>query len=181
MNFKEMADAEFEYGCAVGSPDFIPEPTKDQFHIETEADADWYLSKLASLNAEEGLLRAQSEAKIKRVVNERQGLEHRFQASLEHWAKSQITGKVKSLILDHGTVGFRKVPAGLKVVDKEAALTYCIGEDFQEIIKTTRAVDVANFKIHAEMMRKDFGILVPGIEQVEEHEAFSVRFPKDKE
>ena len=155
---------------------------KSDFTITDEQTADWYLARVAALDAEEGLLRATGEAKIKRVVNERLWLQHRFQASLEHWTRQKLEGQnVKSFYLDHGQVCLRKVSAGLKVVDKEAALKYAVDTNTEHVLRYTASLDMENYKRLAERLRNNLGEIIPGVEMIEEHDTFSVRFPKKGE
>ena len=155
---------------------------KPDFTITDEDSADWYLARVAALHAEEALLRATREAKIKRVVNERKGLEHRFQASLEHWTRQRLEGsRVKSLVLDHGQVCLRKGKSGLQIVDKEAALLFAVEHDKTEALRFAPSLDIGIYERMALYIRDETGELIPGVQIVEEHDEFSIRFPKKGE
>ena len=170
MNKVSVAYEEAEFARAL---------TKAEFCITNEAEADWYIAKVGALKAEEAMLRATGEAKIKRVVNEREGLEYRLQSSLEHWAEEQIKGtKHKSYILDHGVVAFRTDKGGLKITDKAAAFEFAKKTNEVGVLTFTASLDVEAYKRFAARSKESHGELLPGVEMVETRQIFSLRFPK---
>jgi phage host-nuclease inhibitor protein Gam len=155
-----------------------PSRTADAFHIQDEAGANWYLRKLANLDAEKKRIKAQADAALKRIESEENALRFRFDAQLQAWAKSEIEtrykGRKKSLILLQGTIGYKTRPEQVRISDEGAASEYAarLGR-YQRVVLDTQA-----YRQTAAEALSDRGELLPGVELVPAEETFSIRFPK---
>ena len=95
----------------------------EAFTVRDPGSADWVVGKLAALADEADRVREQFSARMAQIKTDKTALLWRFGQPLEVWTANAIaSGKRKSVILPHGTVGFRTVPEGLDVVDEPAAL-----------------------------------------------------------
>jgi phage host-nuclease inhibitor protein Gam len=155
---------------------------KAPFTIDSEEKADYALREIYLLRSEIALLEAQHKERTVRLNSELTQTEGYFLPQLEHWSAQQIAGeKRKSLILPHGTVQFRTVKAGVKVVDKEAAIAWAQSACMDDAVKivTTTTLDTEEYKRIALHRLTTLGEVVPGILTTEAHESFSVRFGKE--
>lgn len=156
---------------------------KPAFCIKDDATADWYVAKLAAIDAETALLKAQYEAAVKRLQNDRESLEYQFGGQLEAYIKAKIEasdGRKKSLILPHGTCAFRTVAAKIALADVAAAEVFAIEDDETQHCFESRFLPLA-YKQYAEEWLQKTGELLPGVEQVPARESFSIRFGKKGE
>lgn len=148
---------------------------REEFHITDAGRADWLLGKLAGIEAERALVKAQAAAMIAQLDADEKGLRDRFEAELREWGVQELARRGrgrKSLPLLHGTLSYRRVPACLRVADEGAALNEATARG---LIK----VDVSGYRAAALEAKKATGELLPGVELVPEYEKFSVRFGKD--
>lgn len=161
-------------------PPFPTEEAKAPFAIDCEDHADWYLSKLAAIDAEADLMQSQHEQRMKRLMSDRQNLENLFGSQLETWTRRQIMQDKKgrkSVILPHGTCQIRTVPAGLKVTDTQEALTFA-KVSLPEVVRTVETLDLTAYRQRAESRMHSDGEMLPGVEYVGERESFSIKFGK---
>ena len=136
--------------------------------------ADWLLKKIAGIDAEKALIKAQAEAMLRQLDQDRAGLE-RFIPQLREWGAAELERRGRgrrTLPLFHGSLSYRKVPAGLRVADEAAALNEATARG---LVK----VDAAGYRAAALEARKETGELLPGVEVVPEREHFGIRFGKD--
>lgn len=73
--------------------------------------------------------------------------------------------------LFHGSLTYRRVPAGLRVAD-EAALS-------EAVVRGLVKVDAFGYRAAALEARKETGELLPGVEIAPECEHFGIRFGED--
>lgn len=154
-----------------------------EFCIDSDSAADWLLQKYAALDAEIVLITAQAQEAVKRLQADRQSLEHLYQGQLEAFIRQRVSedkrGR-KSLILPHGTCGFRTVPASVKIVDKAAALAYA-QEHRPSCIKTVYDLDTSAYRDIAERVANHDGEVLPGVEVSPERENFHIKQGKKEE
>jgi hypothetical protein len=152
------------------------------FRICDESSANWYLSKIANIEAEKERVRTQAAAIVKQLESDRESLEYLYQGELEAFVKSRIEengGRRKSVHFLQGTCAFRTVPARFAVTDKEAAGLHAAVNTMDEVYVQTFSVEA--YRQYAEEWLQKTGELLPGIEQVPARESFSVRFGKKGE
>jgi hypothetical protein len=166
----------------LGDSEEVETTDREQFHITDDSSADWLLRKYAAINAEISLIQNQAAAAVKRLQSDREGLERLYQAELEEYARQRIAADKrgrKSVILPHGTVAFRTIPAGLKIVDEQEALEWAIreGRCYGEV----KVLDKAVFRAIAGDYLNIKGELLPGVEMQPERESFGIRFGGNNE
>ena len=66
-----------------------PAPKDSPFLIDTEARADWYLNKLATIDAEADRIKANTARRLQELATDREGLVQRFGDQLTGWAKEE--------------------------------------------------------------------------------------------
>lgn len=150
------------------------------FRITDDAAADWLLKQYSCIDAEIALIQAQAAAAVKRLQSDRESLERLYQSELEEYTRQRLQmdkrGR-KSIILAHGTLAFRTVPAGLKIVDEQAALEWAI--ENERCLETVRVLDKNIFRVIATDTVNATGEILPGVEYVGERESFSIKFGKE--
>ena len=158
-------------------------PTQDAapFCINSDDRADWLLTKLAALDAEAALLKAQADAAVKRVNSDRESLLHRFGGELEAFAAQRVAqdkrGR-KSIILPHGTLAFRCVPVGVKITEPDEAIRYANLNGLPDMVKveTRETLDTTRYQKAAQLLLERDGELLPGVELTPARVAFSMKF-----
>jgi hypothetical protein len=151
----------------------------EQFHIDSDGAANWYLRKLANIEAEQRRVQAQAAAIVKQLENDAERLRYLYDAELEEYVREKLraTGsRRKSVHFLQGTAGFRTVPASIRVADTPAALHYAT-EHLPDAVKTQTVLDSARYR----RLVEETGELLPGVEVTEAHEAFKVTFGKSEE
>jgi hypothetical protein len=99
----------------------------EQFHITTDAAANWYLRKLANLEAEQRRIQQQAAAIVKQLEGDAERLRYLYEGELAEYVQQKLTAagsRRKSVHFLQGTAGFRTVPARLIVTDERAAIAY---------------------------------------------------------
>jgi phage host-nuclease inhibitor protein Gam len=159
----------------------IEEP--EQFTIDTIERANWYLRKLANLEAEKRRVLAQAEQIVTQLDADAESLRYLYQSSLENLVRQELarTGnRRKSLTLLQGTCSFRTVAPSVKIADTQAALLF-VKESLPEMVRTVETLDLIAYKERAESRLRADGELLPGVEVVPERESFSVRFGRKED
>ena len=117
---------------------------------------------------------------VARLRTDRAGLEHLYGAQLEEWARRQIAADPKerrSLILPHGTVSFRAVPASVRLADPTSALIWARQHRPDLVKRTTREdVDTAAYQEIAAAALQRTGEILPGCACSEARESFRITF-----
>ena len=173
------------------------EPTREQaeqtpqFHITSDAAANWYLRKLANIEAEQRRVQAQAAAIVRQLEADAERLRYLYEAELEQFVREKLstsgsrrnrrTGactdvRRKSVHFLQGTAGFRTVPASIRVTDSLAALDYAT-RHLPEAVRTQTVLDSARYR----RLVEETGELLPGVEIVPAQEAFRVSFGKSEE
>ena len=83
----------------------------------------------------------------------------------------------RSLIVPHGTLAFRAVPASVKVADPTSALIWA-RQHRPDLVKQREDVDARAYQEIAANALRDTGEILPGCERTEAREMFSLKFGK---
>lgn len=137
-----------------------------EFTINDDSSFEWVMERIfnaeSAKSAEEAkldALRANCERKIKRASAKVEWLRARFSAEIENYAKTKIDGQSKFVENAYGRVAFRTKKGGLRVTDKEMALTCAKAFKWDNAIKRTeefqisKLIDSQREKIIREMPR----------------------------
>ncbi|MBC8142246.1 MAG: host-nuclease inhibitor Gam family protein [Armatimonadetes bacterium] len=100
------------------------------FVIDSESRAEWFLAKLAAMDAERERITANAAKRAGEITADRERLMHQFGDQLTAWARQEAdTRRRKTVTMLHGSVSFRTVPARFTVADAalatESARTAC--------------------------------------------------------
>lgn len=160
------------------------ETTKEQFTIETREHGEWYLRKLANLDAEKERIEAQAALMLRQLESDRNSLVSRYQSQFENLVRTELEaakGKRKSVVFFNGTAGFRTVPPRL-VVSSEADLQTTARAVLPSAFttETVEKFDKAAFRAHATAHFEATGEVLPGLERTEERQEFTLKFPTKK-
>lgn len=150
------------------------------FVIDTDAKAEWLLSRLANLKAEADRVTKQAERRLAEIASDRQRLEHLFGAQLEDYCRRKILAagnRRRSVTFLQGTVAFRSVPASLKLADATKALQWAKAHRPELVrVETKERVSADAFKEIAASVYDADGELLPGIERTGEHRSVTLTF-----
>lgn len=147
---------------------------REAFHITDEVGANWYLKKLADIEAEKARITAQTAKMIAELDADANGLKFLYDGELQDFVRTELErkgGRRKTLHLLQGSCAFKNVAQTVRIADATAALTYAKQHNLPCIVVTER-VDAEVYKKLAK------GELLPGMEKTAEHESFSVKIPK---
>ncbi|WP_394796975.1 host-nuclease inhibitor Gam family protein [Armatimonas sp.] len=157
----------------------------EQFTIQSREHGEWYLRKLANIEAERQRIEAQAALMLRQLETDRNGLTGRYQSQFENLVRIELEaskGKRKSVTFFNGTAGFRTVASRLVIESEADALT--TARLVAPATITTEAVerfDKAAFRAHAAEHFETTGEILPGFTRTEERQEFSVKFPTSKE
>lgn len=152
----------------------------DRFEIDSEERANWFLRKLAAIDAERARIKRQAEEILRGLETREASLRGRFEGELRHFVEGEIAkrgGKTKTLKFLQGTCSFRTVPMSLKIVDEEAAREFA-GQTKPELLQEVVTVkfDTSGYRDLAKEWLSTQGDVLPGIDVVPERESFSIKF-----
>ena len=160
----------------------INEPTSDKtepFMIDSESRADWYLCKLADIEAQKARVKAQNEKRLAELEADAAALRFQFEAQAQAWARAEATSRRRqSVTLPNGTFAFTAFKAGAKITDEGAALAHA-RETLPEMVTTETITtsrekfDKAAYLAHVEAT----GEVLPGVDTFPAGENFAVKFP----
>ena len=154
-------------------------PAAPIFCIDSDCAADWLLKQLAALDAESALLTQQHQAAVKRVDSDRAGLLHLYGEQIEAYAAQKVAQDKrsrKSIILPHGTLAFRSVPACIKISDPAAAMEAAKQFSMPNMVRTVETLDTARYQKAAQCALEAQGAILPGVEVLPARESFSIKF-----
>jgi hypothetical protein len=169
---------------------------RPEFHIDSEAAANWYARRMASIEAERTRVKAQAAAIVAQLDADENHLRRLYEDEAREWARQEIErrhkGRRRSLVLLQGTFAFRAVPPALKLADEAAALDYAERRaafkgnpdgtgpaDFPNCARLEPTLDAATYREAAAEWFEQTGELLPGCVYQGERETFAVRFGKD--
>ena len=152
--------------------------TRPEFHITDEASANWLLRKLANIEAEKKRVTANAAAIVAQLDSDADRLLHVYGSELQAWTRAELARKGnrrKSLPLLQGTCQFRTVPAGVRLADLPAALSYAKNA-VPHAVHTSVTLDTVKYRSVALTALATNGEVLPGMQRTEERESFSVKF-----
>lgn len=132
---------------ALYSVDETEPVTTDRFSVKDESSANWVLRKMAETQDEINGIQQMISDELARVALRGESLlrplkrnleffEAAFGTQLRDWVATELEGKKKrSVGLLHGTIGFRKSPDSLVVVDEEATVAWAESEGRNDLIR----------------------------------------------
>jgi hypothetical protein len=151
-------------------------PLGDNPVVRDEGHADSIVKLLVELEAEKDRIAASAETKIARLDERIKSINYVWFSALRDWAKKRLEetkAKRKSVILDNGVLGFRKIPAKT-CTESEMELVKWAEVNLVDAITYRPTVSVTTV---AEWETKN-GKLAPGRRAVEEEERFNISAPK---
>ena len=157
---------------------------KVPFMIDSRERVDWYLRKLANLEAEESRIKAQVQTMLRQIESDRNSLVQHFQPQVENFVRSELEAtksKRKSIAFFQGTVGFRSVPSKLVIeseADAQTTARAVFPAAFQKV--ETEKFDKWAFLGYATEQLEEHGEILPGVKLTEAREELSIKLPKDK-
>lgn len=161
-----------------------PKATGEKFAIVDESGADWYLRKLASIEAEKARIVANTQKRVDELDTDAKRLQSLFGEQFKTFCQAESTRRRrKTLTFPNGSAAFRTQPRKLIIADHEQAFchartvfSHCIKT---EIVPETRTVtlDAKAYKAEAERT----GELLPGMDAIPEREVFTVNVNGGKE
>ena len=153
----------------------------EQFTIQTREHGEWYLRKLANLEAERQRIEAQAALMLCQLETDRNSLTTRFQSQFENLVRAELEaakGKRKSITFFNGTAGFRTVASRLVIESEADALTTArLVAPATITSETVERFDKAAFRAHAAAHLEATGELLPGFTRTEERQEFGIKFP----
>lgn len=159
----------------------------ERWEIDSLATADWALSRIADLEQEIAENDAVLEEHIARLRAKNDALNARAQRGMEfftwhlqRWAEMNREtllkgGKRKSRALHHGSIGWRKRPGGLQVIDSSTLLAWAEKQPAElGLVRYTAAPAVREIREWVEK-QEELESLPPGLEVVEPKDEFVVK------
>lgn len=144
------------------------------FHINDEKSANWYLRKLANIDAEKQRVQMQADTIIAQLEADADGLKRLYEGELKEYVRQTLEAggnRRRSITMLQGTCAFRTIPAGFRIVDTAAALNHALAY-LPDAIDTICVLSTVAYRRVVE----ETGEILPGIETTPERESFSVRF-----
>lgn len=158
---------------------FTNEPTpKDNavFVIDSEERAEWYLRKLANIDAEAERIKANTARRLQELTTDREGLVQHFGDQLTAWAKGEADRRRrKTVTLQNGSIAFRAVASRLVIEnDADALQTAKLVCPDAVTVETVEKLDRAALVEKAKATMEATGEVLPGIRLVEASESAKV-------
>jgi hypothetical protein len=152
---------------------------RSEFHVTNDAAANWYLRKLANIEAEKRRVKAQAEAIVRQLDAEAERLRYLYEAELQEYVRQKVAdggNRRRSVHFLQGTCAFRTVPATVRITDTLAALDYAT-RCLPEAVKTQQVLDTARYRQIVEAT----GELLPGVELTPDQEIFRLSIGKPED
>jgi phage host-nuclease inhibitor protein Gam len=178
-NLHSFTSPEALAALAAEADDVEPDGDAQRWTITDEGGANWLLKKLAALDAERALVKAQAAEIVRSLDAEEARLRARHESDLRAWMEGELAakGKGKTLRLLYGTLAVRTVPASLRVCGTADAIEYARSQGWG-CVEIVESLDADAYKQEAAAELAQTGQCLPGVEVVPERESFSIRFPK---
>ena len=155
------------------------------FCIDDMEKVEWLLRKLGNIEAEKKRVQAQAAAMVQQLDTDAGNLTRLFGDQLQAFVREELArrgGRRKSLTTLQGTCAFRLVPGGIRLTDPAAAFQHVKEQTggYSELITLVEKLNLDQYRALAEQALNETGELLPGMEDVPDREAFSVKFgPKE--
>lgn len=156
---------------AEGADEDVP-PLVERWSCKTERDAIFALDVIATHRERIARWEANTAAEIERLKRELQSAEDFFVPELERWALEHLPKKGRSIHLPSGTLSFRKVPGGFRIVDKDAVRAWaerCL--PLAIVAEVVERLDVDRIREH----HKETGEVPEGADLVDDTDRFYVK------
>lgn len=140
------------------------------FTVHDEASAAWAADRVLSARERVARIKAACQAMIAEAEREATEAAAFFLPMLEAWARANPPRRGKAIHLTTGSLAFRTVPGGPRVVDEAAALEWARAE-YTDAVRVVESLDRNAIKAYV----AEAGELPPGVEVVEAREAFDVK------
>ena len=104
------------------------EAARDEFHVRCERSANWVVRRIVEARAYRRRVQEWAERETRRAARRERFLLLRFGGELEDWTRQQIAaskGRLRSVHLPAGIVGFRAERPRLLVADESALTGWC--------------------------------------------------------
>ena len=157
------------------APEVLP---REEFRIDSENAANWYLRRIANLESEKQRVTAQAAQIVRQLDADAESLRYRYEGELQEYVRQELArrgNRRKSLTLLQGSCAFRHVGPSLRISDAAAALDFC-RRNLPDAVKVTETLDTTRYRDFAEKMQAEADALPVGVESVPAREAFSIRF-----
>lgn len=153
-----------------------PTPKDAPFVIDSETRADWYLGKLATIDAEAERIKANTARRLQELTTDRESLVQRFGDQLTVWAKGEAERRRrKTVTLSNGSIAFRAMPSRLVIDnDADALQTAKLVCPDAVTVETVEKLDRAALVAKAQETMESTGELLPGIKLMEASESIKV-------
>lgn len=132
----DAAAATDDVSTGDATPSDCPEPHEaemvdvpDAFEVRDDTSAAWVTRKVIEARAHADRVRAWAAAELRRAEHEEAWLLRRFGPALEGWLRAELDrrgGRRRSVALPPGTLGLRRQPGRLEIVDEAAAGAWCL-------------------------------------------------------
>lgn len=146
------------------------EARQEPWAITDEGKAAWAVDRVLTARERLARIKAACLAMIAEAERDAEDTEAFFKPQLEIWARANPPRKGKTIKLMTGSLVFRTVPGGPRVVDEgqcaDWAKRYC-----PEAVKVVERLSVTALKDYI----ANYGELPPGVEITEPREAFDVK------
>jgi hypothetical protein len=145
----------------------------ERFHVRDEASATWVVRKINEERAHRRRVMQWHEAELRRSERREAFLLHRFGAELTDWTRQQLAkqfGKLRSIHLPSGIVGFRVEPTRIVIADQPTLIAWCRAE-LPSAIKTVEHL----LKSEINALVKASGEIPPGAELAGGGERFYIK------
>ena len=171
--------SETEFLPPVSDGDAPDVEAREEFAINTIDAANWYLRRLANLEAEKQRVTQQSAAIVAQLDADAETLRYLYEGQLQNFVRQELAAngnRRKSLHFLQGTACFRHVGPSLRITDNAAALDFC-RRNLPDAVKVTETLDTTRYRDFAEKMQNAGAESLPvGVESVPAREAFRVTF-----
>jgi len=164
----------------------VAQVPQQDFVIDSLERLEWYVGKKADLQSKKARLKAQAEAMLRDLERTEERLDWRYSQQAEQVLRMQLTGRSKSVKFLTGTVGLRKVPGRVQVIDESAlqqaiqALHPELGEVIVPRIDTALLSRLVKVEGEQAFVTEDGTVLeLPGLGVVPSGEKFFVRAGKE--
>lgn len=138
--------------------------------VATEGDAIWAVDRLLTARQRRDRIAEQCRAVLAAAERDVERAEAFFLPLLEDWARRNPPRTGRTIRLPTGSLSFRRVPGGPRVVDDAAALAWARAA-LPDAVRVVASVDRTAIKAYAAAT----GELPPGVELKPDDESFHVR------
>lgn len=180
LDFASASDEATATAQVAGLDEDLADPPLDDLaalDLDDHAAAAWLVDRLLSYDERIERIEAQSRAMVSALTRAAERFRAAAQPELERYFAAHPPSKARSLKLASGTIGWRKVPGGLRTTSKAAAVKWA-QKQAPHLVELKVVHDV-----RADALREHFaatGEIPGGCEVTEDEERFYIRGPKER-